>query len=125
MAYTVGGAGEPGTSNGASTLGEGATGLGDQSCELIGQRLDPRLKRTQARDQVTRELLAGRGGRRGGSNTAQQGGRLAAGQASLGAAGDQVTQQPVQPVHTAGVLADQVVAMVADQANHGRGVFGL
>ena len=99
--------------------------MGDQRAELVGQRLDPGLEGTQSADEVAGELLAGGRSRRDGTDTTQQNSGLTGGQSGFRAAGDQVAQQPVQPVHTAGVLGHQVVAMVADQANHAGQVLGL
>jgi hypothetical protein len=109
----------------AGNRGQGGSGLGDQCGELVGEGFDAGLEGPQAADQVSGELLAGGVGGGVGSHAAQRRGGLTAGQSGLDTAWYEVPQQSMEPVQVSGVLADQIVAMVADQANHAAEVFGL
>jgi hypothetical protein len=66
--------------------------------EAFFDRRDPPVEGAEVGDQVGGELPAGAGRQGGWSEPAQQGGRGVGVQAALGAAGEQVAQQHMEPV---------------------------
>jgi hypothetical protein len=99
----------------AEQLDEGGRRLGDGVPEACFDRGDPPVQGAEVGDQVDGELPAGAGRRGGWSQPAQQGGRGVGIQAALGAAGEQVAQQHMEPIQGPGALTHQVIAAVRQQ----------
>jgi hypothetical protein len=105
-------------------LGQGATG-GRQRLPKLGLVVgEAGVNPSQVAEQLAGQLPAAGSGRRGRPYAVQQRSGLGGGQVAGRAAGEQVPQQPMQPVEDAGAFAGQVVAAFGQQTQDRGLVFG-
>jgi hypothetical protein len=83
-------------------------------------RGDALLQLPDVGDELGGQLPAGQRRRTRGRDRGQQRGGALGGEVASGAAGDQVHQQPVQPVDGLGARGDQVLAPLGQQMQHHR-----
>jgi hypothetical protein len=104
----------------AEQLDQAGVGLGDGGLDACLHGGDLLLQLADVRDELGGQLPAGECRCAGGGDRSQQCRGPVGGEVAPGATGDQVHQQPMQPVDGLGARGHQVLAALGQQVQHRR-----